>query len=236
MKLRLLTLVFLACSAFCHAQEECCIPHVSVYGTAEMDVPADEMHWSITVQSNNDVITTLATEHDASVDSLVTFLKSKGVLEENIKASNIQMNEDWSYDGNGTRIKNGYVASTTILFESPDLTQYEVFWLGISELKNVSVNSVLFDTSKRIEYQTQSRIEAIKAAKEKAEALAGALDSKVREPLQIQEEPLDSTPWPTPYANMSLKSADSGSSSESITPGTITISTRVQVTFRITTR
>lgn len=235
MKSTLLTLLFLACAFFCRAQGDCCIPHVTVFGTAEMEVPADEMHWSVTIKSNNDSITILAEQHDASVDAVVTFLKSKGILESNIKTSSIQMNEDWSYDGR-TPVKNGYVANTTILFESAELSKYEEFWLGLSQLKNVSVNGVTFDTSKRIEYQNQSRIEAVKAAKEKADALVGALDSKVREPLQIEEQPLASDPFGSPFSNVSMKAADGGSSSESITPGMIKISTRVQVMFRITSR
>ena len=89
-----------------------------------------------------------------------------------------------------------------------------------------------WDTSKRIDLQNSTRIDALKAAKTKAEAMAATLGMKIAEPLSI-EEPLDIEQGGLYRNSERALLTGSGEDQEAISPGSIEIRVQVRVSFRI---
>ncbi len=213
------------------------IPHVAVYGTAVIEAVPDEMHWMLSVSTQGAEVAAVAKTHDEKVAGVIAFLKDRSIDKDKIQTSQITLAENWVYrDGN--RNKDGYIASTTVVFESGKLEQYRDLWIGLANLADVSVNSVGFDTSKRIEHQNKARLMAVRAAKDKAIALAEALGSRVDAPLAIEEDMPMNDVYQSRGAKMGafagIQDAARNPGDSSISAGTISIEARVKLIFRIT--
>jgi uncharacterized protein YggE len=104
-------------------------------------------------------------------------------------------------------------------------------------MSHLSVNSVSYDHSKRVELQKETRKKALLAAKEKAGVMAETLDAKIGEVLAISEDMENGGGWNN-RANLNnsvqaIAVASDGENGSSIAPGTIPIRMRVLVTFRL---
>lgn len=230
MKFLLPVTFFLFVTSHLFADKE--VPHVQVSGTAILEVVPDEMHWSLRLRTMKRTVAETAEEHDRRVSKLLGFLKDNEIAEENTQTSRISISENWVYRSNN-RVKEGYQASTTITFESDDLDDYRDLWIGLSKLDNVEVSSVTFDVADRIRHQNESRLKAVVAAKEKAVALAEALGSEVHEPIAIVEDLGDGFQVEGMMGNFASSSRTAADSGSSVSPGTLSITTRVSVKFRI---
>ena len=49
------------------------LPHITVYGTAEIKVTPNEMIWSVNVKTENKELPTTATNHAAAVQKVLQF-------------------------------------------------------------------------------------------------------------------------------------------------------------------
>ncbi len=215
------------------------LPHVSVFGTAEIKVVPDEMIWSLSVESKGNEVELVAGAHDKKVATLLKFLKEQKIEDKKLRTSRIELSENLVYRDRN-KVKEGYIASTQVSFRLSDLEKYRTLWLGISKQADVSVKGVDFDSSQRIKYQNESRLKAVKAAKEKAQALAEALDSTIHEPLLIEEQGsstfnLRNNSFMT-NVNGGAIALGQGANWDSIALGTISVTTSVQVKFRISSK
>ena len=144
----------------------------------------------------------------------------------------MQLRENWEYRVS-SRMRDGYIASTDVVFTSKKLDAYGALWIGIAQQKNVSVSGVEFETSDRIRLQEETRLSALRAARTKAEKMAAELGARLGEPLAIEEiEP----EWFNPAvnrANLATNSGNSEGQNEDIAVGTIAIRQKVRVTFRL---
>ena len=210
------------------------VPHVSVYGTATSDVVPDLMRWQLGVRSTGKTVNDVAGLHDKNVANVIAFLKREEIEERKIQTSQLQLAEDLEFR-NGTRTKKGYYASTSIIFESKTLEAYRNLWMGLSKLATVTIGGVTFDTSKRIEVQNRTRINAIIAAKEKAATLAEALDTRIGLPILIEDEAGHQNDQRNMLSNvrMSRIAADSSGAGPSLSVGTIPIQMRVKAVFQL---
>lgn len=209
-------------------------PHVAVFGTATVEVVPDEMHWSLNVTTRGPEVAGVAAAHDRKVAGVITFLKDNSIEEEKIQTSRISLSESWTYRDRN-RVKDGYVGSTTIMFESGDLDKYRDLWMGLAALTDINVNGVSFDTSERIKHQHATRARAVRDARQKATELAEALDAWIGEPLLISEN-LASMDGPHPVmarSAVAFEAAGAAPDGPSISPGTISITTHVAAKFRL---
>jgi uncharacterized protein len=209
-------------------------PHVTVFGTATTEVVPDQMNWSLRVQTRGLKLDAVAQEHDTNVQGVLALLKNSNLKETNIQTASMQFGENWEYKAR-ERVRNGYIATTMVSFKLNDFDLYRKLWLGLAQMPSVSVESVNFDQTKRIEYQDETREKAIRVAKEKAGALARAIGSEIGEPLFIEEEQ-DEFVRPMMFNNrMAAASAAPQDEGESMAPGTIPIKVRVHASFRLVT-
>ena len=223
-------------TSFCWAADDV-RRHVAVTGTATVEVVPDEMNWTLNVTTRGQDVANVAGTHDEKVAGVITFLKDHGIAEKKIRTSRISLSENWTYQ-NRNRVMDGYIGSTTMTFESDELEKYRELWIGLANLKDVSVAGVGFDTSERIRHQNQQRLRAVGAAREKAEALAEALDVRLGPPISLTEDAAASEGYPRPLMasnRVAFEGAARGPGDSSMSPGTITIRTRVQATFELIT-
>jgi len=227
------TAALLVCTAAISAQT-LQPPHISVYGTAEINVTPNEMNWTLIVRNEGKQLAPTARQHAETLDEVLNFLKSLNIDQKKLQTSNMQFGEKWEYQER-QNVKVGYFASTTVGFTIKDLSLYEKLWFGLSEINQVSIQNVSYSHSDRIRLQNESRQKALLAAREKADALARTLGSKIGDPLQIEELPSETPPVPFAKRMMSNAAFDmaEGTQPEVLQPGQITITTQVHVIFKL---
>ncbi len=215
------------------------VPHITVSGTAVTEVRPDRLQWSIEVKTTDSDLAKAADIHSKEVASVLEALKAQGIAEKDIQTAHMRFAENAVYRQN-EYVKDGYKATTKILARMDDLDKYQPLWRALASLKGVSVEGVAFDHSKRIELNKETRVNALKAAKEKAAAMAEVLGAKVGEPLEVEEDLIQ--PQASGYnviSNSTNRSQRSGfveaptDESSVLAPGSLPIMIRVRVTFRL---
>ena len=211
-------------------------PHISVLGTATTMVVPDQIGWSIIVKNQGYDLSNVAEQHTEIVENVIQLLTELAVPDEEIQTARMSFGESFEYN-NGLRMKVGYFASTSIFFLIEDFQKYKPIWIGLSKIENVSIENVYYDHSKRIDFQNETRIKALLAAKKKAEILANTLGSQIGEPLIIDENSYLQRSNTTPYAlsNLIEIPEDDLNIKEGLVPGKIPIRMSVKVVFRLIT-
>lgn len=206
-------------------------PHITVYGTASTEVVPDLMRWRLYLRTNGKTASQAADAHSQNVSAVLAFLRQQKIPEKKIQTSQLQLAEDWEYRG-GQRVQKGYYAATIVSFESPSLENYPSLWKGISQLPSVSIEGVMFDLSNRSQIQENIRIQALLAAKKKAERLAAALETRIGQPLLIEEEASRRDIVRPPIA-FSAQSRAAEADNQSLSPGTLLIQMRIKAVFHL---
>ncbi len=205
------------------------LPHILVYGTAEVRAVPDELIWNLSVKTVGMDISNVASNHALEVSEVLGYLKTKG-SEKELKTSRMQLNENRVYRDR-TWVKEGFYASTEIKFKSLNFSDYLSCWIKLSEFENLTINNVGFGVSDRIAVQDETRLKAVHAAKQKAVALAEAMEVTLFEPLVIEEiygHAIDARTQI--FAGEFEMMADSDAV---ISPGTESVKVQVKVIFRI---
>jgi uncharacterized protein YggE len=187
----------------------------------------------VQVKNTGPKLGNVADEHTRLVQEVLKTLRDTKVDAKSLQTSRMEFGENWDFSSNG-RTRNGYFASTQISFKLQDLELYRALWLALAQAPSTSVQGVTYDHTQRIQYQNQTRLRAIEAAKEKAQALAKAAGAEIGEALLVEEDLLlDYASSGNSFNNLRTVSAEGSNQGESLAAGTIPIKTRVRATFRL---
>jgi len=230
----ILALALLVAFAEARAEEGPETPHITVYGTATLQVVPNQMLWQLDVRNVAPASTATAEIHGTIVGKLMAFLKQSQIPAETIQTSRMQLGENWNYRM-GERVQDGYAASTDVQFKLTDFTKYIPLWMGLSAIQGVQIRDVLLDHSDRIKYQNEARTKAVLAARDKARALAETIGAQLGAPLLVEEDLSEGYRVPPAInANVVVPQASPDRMDESpLAPGTIPIRARVKASFRI---
>jgi uncharacterized protein YggE len=247
--MKTLVLAPLVIAVVCHTAaaqvDPLSVPHITVNGTAITEVVPDRLHWALEVKNTGLELPKVAESHSKKVAAALETLKANGVADKDVQTAQMEFSENRVYRRNEW-VKEGYQATTNISFKLNDLTKYKAVWQSLAGLTGVSVTGVSFDHTNRINLNKEARVKALKAAREKAEAMAGVLGSKVGEPLNVEEDLSVTEGWRSPslvngsnlLSNVTQSQAlgvapAEAESSGPLAPGAIPITIRVRVTFRL---
>jgi uncharacterized protein YggE len=233
----ILALALLVTVAEARAEEGLATPHITVNGTATLQVVPNQMLWQLNVRNVAPASEAAAEVHGAIVGKLMAFLKQSQIPAETIQTSRMQLGENWNYRM-GDRIQDGYAASTDVQFKLTDFTKYVPLWMGLSAIQGVQIRDVLLDHSNRINYQNEARTKAVLAARDKARALAQTIGAQLGAPLVVEEDLSVTEGYRVPpvltNTNVVVPQASPDRMDESpLAPGTIPVRARVKASFRL---
>ena len=210
------------------------VPHVTVYGTATIQVPPNQMIWALNVRNVDPNSAGAAQAHGATVATLMAFLKQNRIAEETIQTSRMQLGENFKFT-RGERVTEGYAASTDVQFTLTDFANYATLWTGLSAIPGVQIRNVSMDHSERIKYQNEARTKAVLAARDKAKAIAETLGMQTGLPLAIEEDLAAVEAYRVVSTNIAANVASMaglpGEVDPSVALGTIPIMARVKAVF-----
>jgi uncharacterized protein len=125
----------------------------------------------------------------------------------------------------------GYEVSQSTTVTLRDLSKYESLMTKLLEGGINRVHGINFGVNETREYRDEARSKAIRAAKEKAAAMAAGLGQTVGKPWDISEE----SGWNSyQYAANSFSNDKTRDADEStVAPGELTIRASVKVSFQL---
>lgn len=160
---------------------------VSTTGESIIYVQPDEVVVTFGIETFGDDIDGARSKNADRALTLVKAIKAVGIEEKYIQADNMSVEISYKSSSRSRGEIDGYFARRTYAVKLKDVKLFEK--LVDAGLKNGAnqFHGFTFQTTELRKYRDQARSMAIKAAKEKAVALAGDLESKIGKPRTITE-------------------------------------------------
>jgi uncharacterized protein len=218
-------------------------PIISVSGTAEIRVAPDEVNLRLGVETRDPKLDEAVKQNETRIAAVLRFLKEAGLEAKNIQTDFVEIHPQFNSDHRAQQVTPEYYVVRRNL--GVRLTKVSPFDEVLAGALKAGVNHVMgveFRTTELRKHRDAARQQAIKAAKEKATALAAELDAKLGKPQSINEQTTGGwwgwspTNWSATNAMFqnSAQAAASGESSEgNLAVGQISISATVHVTFAL---
>jgi uncharacterized protein YggE len=200
---------------------------ISVAGTGIVTLVPDvaDLHVGVVVQRPKvkDARAAAAT----AMQGVVKALRAAGVAERDMRTTTLSLQPIYEYPTNaapritGYELRNGVVATVRDLERLADAVD------GALAGGGTTLDGISFRVDDPTGAEAQARTQAMKAARAKADALAGAAGVSIIGVASISEQS-SPTPWPVPYAGAARDEA-----ATPILPGTSEISVSVSVVYLI---
>lgn len=160
---------------------------VRVVGTSEVKVIPDRAVIEIGVEKQNVNASVAKQMADAAARRLLASLRANGVDEKDIQTTFLSLQPQFDYR-KGMRISY-FVAEQTLSVTVRDLAKLDSLLESVIKAGGNRVDSIQYEASDLRKYRDQARDLAVKAAREKAHALAQALGQDIGKPYSIEEMP-----------------------------------------------
>jgi uncharacterized protein YggE len=240
-------------------------PQINVSGSAEVKVAPDEVDLNVGVETRDEHLETAKQKNDEHVSAALEFLNRNGVKGKDVQTDYITIEPIYDpntsidsrtglplpgYDRNVGFTKSvHYLVRKSIGIKLTNVGGFDMILTGLVTNGVNFVQGIQFRTSELRKYKDQARAMAIKAAKEKADAMASELGVKVGKPYSINVN--DWGGWSSwsqgawgyggggggganAYQNVSQNAGgESGENGTTFAVGQISISANVNVSFLI---
>ena len=229
------TLLLLSLAAPAAAQDKPEQRHVTVAGEAEVGVAPDEVVFDLTVSTFNKELRLAKAQTDERLKNLIALAKRYGVADADTQTDYINLVPRYRGD-NEARALLGYTVRKDLVLTLRDVTRAEGLLSELLAGDVTRINSVSFRSSQMRKYRDQARDMAMRAAREKAAALAGAVGQKIGKAYSIEEEfaPRPGLAQTSMTSNaFSIESEGSAASEGTLALGLIKVSARVRVKFEL---
>jgi uncharacterized protein len=243
-KLLVLMTTALAFSAQATAQNAIERPLITVSGQAEVMVAPDEVVFRLKAEHVNMDLNLAKAKTDEDVKKILALARTYKIEPENVQTDYVRVNEHYTP---GTQDKprefDGYAVAQKLTILLRDISRFESLLSDVVRAGISDVSDVTFRASKMRNFMDQARALAIRAAREKAQALAGEIGQRIGKATNITEVGLsvssaydqDTDQPASNYSNTA--SAEIGrniaDNQGTIAPGMISITARVKVSFEL---
>lgn len=201
---------------------------IEVSGFAECNTAPDEFIVSMGVQTFHKELATAKADNDGRMKKLLESFKQYGVEARDVQTGDFRIapREEGPYEA---RVLVGYDVhkGLTVRLRDPKVVE-DVLQMVFSHGANL-LYGVTFQSSQAIEKRKEARLLAVKAARAKAEAMAGELGQHVGRPILIREN----EGFGGGQANFAYDNDSRADVTDTMATGKIPISANVMVTFEL---
>lgn len=209
-------------------------------GTAEIEVAPDEVVITFGVETEHKELTEAKELNDTRTAAVIGAVKQLGVPAEKIATEYLRITPRY----NSYRDFDKYEVRRTVVVTLNRVDQFEALLSAALLAGATHVHDVVFQTTNLREHRDKARLMAVRAAREKAEAVAAELGQQIGRPLTISEE---ADRWAGSYSgwgwsfgqfaasNSTLSIPGDGDpiQTKAFAPGQIKVVARVSVTFEL---
>jgi len=206
-----------------------------VSGSAEIKVAPDEIDLNVEIETRHGKLDVAKRENDEKISRVLVFLRNSGVADKDIQTDFIGIRPHFENDSKSARV---YSVEKTIGIKIRRVGNFEAILTGMLTNGVNTVHGIQFKTSELRKHRDGARQLAVRAAREKADALAAELGVKRGRVYQITENSAGgSWTWARNVgqvmqnASQSIGEVDPADGSFSV--GQISVSATVNVSFLI---
>lgn len=222
--LLILSILFISVS---YGQEMKQISQISVSGEGKVKVVPDQVSITVTAETKGNNTKDVKKQNDQKIEAVLKFIKKMNLAPADYKTQRVSLNPQYDYENK----KHSYNATQTIEIVLKDLSKYDELMEGLVDQGINRIDSVVFESSKLAQYQSEARKLAMKEAKLKAEDYVSVLGQKVGRAIIISDNSQNYSPQPI-YAIMKMEmNSDTKTSRETMAVGEINITANVTVSF-----
>jgi uncharacterized protein YggE len=236
-------------------------PLISVSGSAEIKVVPDEIYLNVGVETRDKDLQEAKQQNDSRISDALAFLKKEKLKDTNVKTDYINIQPVY-HENNGAFIGSSsgaisgvlnttpayYIVRKTIGIKITEIAKFDEILSGLIASGVNDVQGVDFRTSQLRKYRDEARANAVKATREKAQAMADNLGVKLGKANNISENDFGGwnrwsigNGWGQSgggmYQNSIMNAAqdagEAGSESSATSIGEISVSASVNVSFLI---
>ena len=216
---------------------------LTVTGDAEIKVAPDRVVISVGVESRGPQLTAAKSRNDTAIAAILAVTVKEQVAAADVQTDFIEISPVYqsrdSAESRENYLVDYYRVNKTVAITLRDVTRFERLLTAILNAGANRVYGVDFQTSDLRKYRDQARDMAVKAAMEKAQAMAAAAGLRVDKPESISAYNQGGGPsYGRGRANMNMVQnvSSAGGDSElggTIAPGRISVNASVTLTFRL---
>lgn len=152
-------------------------PQISVSGSAEVKVAPDEIYLSVGVETRHEALEEAKRQNDDQVSKALGFIKSSGVKAKDVQTDFLSVEP--AYDNDVSRTKPvTYVVRKSIEIRFTQIQGFEGFVTGLLTNGVTTIHGIDFRTTEMRKHRDTARAMAIRAAREKADAMTAELGVK----------------------------------------------------------
>jgi len=230
MKLTKIAVAIAMFAGLAAAEEKTPSKFVRVIGTSEVRVVPDRAVIEVGVEKQDPRASLAKHAEDAAARKILAALRANGIDEKDVQTTYLSLQQQSSY------VKKQrvyyFVASQTMSVTVRDISKLDTLLEALVRAGGNRIDSIEYEVSDLRKYRDQARDLAVKAAREKAEALAKALGQDIGRAQQVEEVPDLSYRYANPTSNVFYESAERAKAAgPSLAAGQKTISASVTVQF-----
>ena len=206
----------------------------SVSAEGKVTVSPDIAKISFSVVSEGANPKTITDENNKKINTAISFVKSQGIDEKDIKTTQYNLSPRHEYDEKTKKtFISGYILTQAVLVKVRDLNKTAEILGGLPNLGINQIGAISFEIDEPEKFLTEARDKAFEKAKKKAEEMAGKNGVKLGKVINFYEYQGYSQPIYRGLEMMSKGSGDSFASAPQIQPGTEEVSVQVNITYEI---
>ena len=210
-------------------------PLITVVGQAEIMVVPDEVIFNLQVVSMDRDLSAAQAKNDQTVKYLLGLARQYQIPPNQVQTDHIRLSQRYT-DEEVTKkppVFLGYTVSKKVALVLRDVGKAESLLAEIFKSGVTSIEDVDFRSTQVRKYKDQARAMAIKAAQEKASALAREIGQTIGKAFTIQEEGQTFGGAPNTSNSISFVRGSSSTEDSTIALGQISITARVIVSFEL---
>lgn len=154
-------------------------PHIVVSGQGKISTKPDSARVVLDFTHRAPQPLPAKTVVDREVNALLDSTTTFGIAVDDIRASDLSLEEDVDYDDNERRISSGYVADRSVTVVLKDLERFNEFLDMALRLGADDVSGVTFESTRADALRTQAKREAVADARRKGEEMADAFGARL---------------------------------------------------------
>ena len=215
---------------------------ITVSGSGEVRVPPDEIVLTLGVETSSRELDAARADNDRRVEAMLKAAQSRGIGSEHLKTDYLHIEPRYRNDYAKTEFL-GYFVRKTLVVTLRDVRAFEALLSTLLQAGATHVHDVQFQTTELRKHRDAARSMAVKAAREKAEALARDLGQQIGPPQTINE----TGAWHWAFSrswwggrwesgatqNVVQSAGSAGQADSALAPGLISVSAQVSVSFTL---
>lgn len=209
--LQFVWLLLLSALAVMPAQAAPEAPHISASGKGELRVAPDVADISIAVSHTDKSVAKAREKVEVVTRKVIEAARAQGLSDADIRSSQLTIAPDYAWE-DGRRRLRGQRVERRVQLHLTDLSRYSQLLDAVAEAEVSRLHQTSLGFSDRPALEREALVQAVKAARQRAEAMAQAANARLGEVYQIVENGGGHAPQPMMRA-MAMDKAESSSES-----------------------